>query len=340
MRVLPALIAPLFLSACLFSTDKAEPVRFVGETMGTTYSVTVVDMPEDLTAEALQAEVESVLARVNAQMSNWDPNSEVSRFNASTSTAPQPVSAEFAYVMEAANGIHLGSGGVFDVTLAPLIDLWGFGPKKPGEPVPTDAEILKALSDVGQLSLLTLGEGPTLKKEKPGVSVNLSAIAKGYGVDEVAELVASKGITRYLIEIGGDLVASGENAEGKPWSIGIEKPDARSKTLQLVLPLDNTGMATSGDYRNYFEEDGIRYSHIIDPNTGRPITHKTASVTVLAENAMLADGWATAMLAMGQDRGLEAAEALGLAVYFITREGNDFVTASSRAFDSYVEGNK
>ncbi|MCT8159136.1 FAD:protein FMN transferase [Pseudoruegeria sp. SHC-113] len=340
MRLLPALIAPFALSACLFSTDEPEPVRLVGETMGTTYSVTVVDMPEGLEAEALHADIEAVLARVNAQMSNWDPNSEVSRFNASTDLGAQPVSAEFAYVMEAANGIHLGSGGVFDVTLAPLIELWGFGPKKPGEPIPTDAEILAALSDVGQLSLLTLAEGPTLKKEKPGVSVNLSAIAKGYGVDEVAALVASKDISRYLVEIGGDLVASGKNAENKPWSIGIEKPDARSKTLQLVLPVENTGMATSGDYRNYFEDDGIRYSHIIDPNTGRPITHKTASVTVLAENAMLADGWATAMLAMGQARGLEAAEALGLAVYFISREGNDFVTASSRAFDSYVEGNK
>lgn len=340
MRLIAAFFTTFMLSACLFSADEPDPTRLVGETMGTTYSVTVIDLPETLTEKALHQEIDATLAFVNKQMSNWDPESEVSVFNQTTALSPQPISAEFAEVMVAANSIHLNAGGVFDVTLAPLIDLWGFGPKKPGEPIPTDAEILAALGNVGQLSLLTLTDAPSLQKTKPDVSVNLSAIAKGHGVDRVARLLEEKGISRYLVEIGGDLTASGENAKDEPWSIGIEKPDARERTLQLVLPLKDIGLATSGDYRNYFEEDGVRYSHIIDPNTGRPITHTTASVTVLAENAMLADGWATAMLALGHERGLGIANQLDLPVYFIYRAGNDYVTTASKAFENYVSESK
>ncbi|MEP2782365.1 MAG: FAD:protein FMN transferase [Pseudoruegeria sp.] len=340
MRILTLFLLPGLLSACLFATESPEATRLTGETMGTTYSVTIVELPEETTIESLHSDIETLLAEVNAQMSNWDPKSEVSVFNAAPTLAPLPISNDFAEVMTAANTIHFGSGGVFDVTLAPLIDLWGFGPKKPGEPIPSDADILTALSDVGQLSLLSLSDVPSLQKSKPGVSVNLSAIAKGHGVDRVATLLENKGIDRYLVEIGGDLTVSGKNAENKPWSIGIEKPDARERTIQLVLPLSDIGLATSGDYRNYFEEDGVRYSHIIDPNTGRPITHTTASVTVLAENAMLADGWATAMLALGRDRGLEIANRLELPVFFISREDNDFVTAASETFESFVDESK
>jgi thiamine biosynthesis lipoprotein len=179
-------------------------------------------------------------------------------------------------------------------------------------------------------------EAGTLAKSEPGVGINLSAIAKGYGIDAVAETLRDAGIENYLVEIGGDLVSKGQNDKGETWQIGIEKPQAGSQSLQLIVSLDDRGMASSGDYKNYFEQDGVRYSHIIDPTTGRPITHRTTSVTVLAENAMMADAWATAMLALGQEKGMQLAEEHKLAVYFISRDvtgGDDaYITSHSSAF--------
>lgn len=326
MRLLPALAVVTFVSGCLFEEDP-EVVRLSGETMGTTFNVTAIGV--DLDETALAAAVDETLANVNAKMSNWDPNSEVSTFSASASTDPVPVSEEFRTVLAAANEVHEKSGGTFDVTLGPLIELWGFGPRKPEDPVPSDAEIQAALDGVGQKKLLTLDpDAGTLAKSEASVGINLSAIAKGYGIDAVAGTLQEAGIENYLVEIGGDLVAKGENDKGEAWRIGIEKPQVGAQTPQLIVPVADLGMASSGDYKNFFEQDGVRYSHIIDPTTGRPITHRTTSVTVLAENAMMADAWATAMLALGQEKGLELAEKHKLAVYFISRD----VTADEEAY--------
>ncbi len=334
MRHLPVLALVLFVSGCLFDKEP-EVVRLSGETMGTTFNITAIG--EDVDEEALAAAVQETLAAVNAKMSNWDPNSEVSTFSASTDTSPVPVSDEFALVLSAADDVHEKSGGTFDVTLGPLIELWGFGPRKPEDPVPSDAEIQAALEGVGQSRLLTLDrDAGTLAKSDPAVGINLSAIAKGYGIDAVAETLSEAGIENYMVEIGGDLVTKGENDKGEVWRIGVEKPEAGGQNLQLIVSLNDLGMATSGDYKNFFEQDGVRYSHIIDPTTGRPITHRTTSVTVLAENAMMADAWATAMLALGQEKGLELAEKHKLAVFFISRDvtgGVDaFITVHSTAF--------
>ncbi|WP_170326466.1 FAD:protein FMN transferase [Ruegeria arenilitoris] len=334
MRLVPVLAFATLLTGCLFDKEP-EVVRLSGETMGTTFNITAIG--EDLDEDTLAAAVQETLAEVNAKMSNWDPNSEVSTFSAATSTDPTPVSAEFAQVMTAANEVHDKTGGIFDVTLGPLIELWGFGPRTPEDPVPSDAEIEAALSGVGQNRLLTLDtEAGTLAKSEPGVGINLSAIAKGYGIDAVAETLREAGIEDYLVEIGGDLVTKGQNDKGETWRIGIEKPQAGAQTPQLIVSVGDLGMASSGDYKNFFEQDGVRYSHIIDPTTGRPITHRTTSVTVLAENAMMADAWATAMLALGQEKGLELAEKHELAVYFISRDvtgGEEaYITVHSTAF--------
>lgn len=334
MRLLPVLAVATLVSGCLFD-EEPEVVRLSGETMGTTFNITAIGT--DVNETALGAAVEETLADVNAKMSNWDPNSEVSTFSASTSTDPTEISEEFALVIDAANDVHEKSGGTFDVTLGPLIELWGFGPRKPEDPVPSDAEIQAALDSVGQDRLLALdSENGTLAKSDAGVGINLSAIAKGYGIDAVAATLRDAGIENYMVEIGGDLVTMGQNDKGEAWRIGIEKPEAGAQNLQLVVQLDDLGMATSGDYKNFFEQDGVRYSHIIDPTTGRPITHRTTSVTVLAENAMMADAWATAMLALGQEKGLELAEEHKLAVYFISRDvtgGDDaYITVHSTAF--------
>ena len=185
--------------------------------------------------------------------------------------------------------------------------------------------------------LLTLDPATRqLSKAKPGISINLGAIAKGYGVDAVAQVLAESGMTSYMVEIGGDLVTRGSNPQGEPWRIGIERPVITPGSVQLVVPLTNQGLATSGDYRNYFDDNGVRYSHIIDPQTGRPVTHQTTSVTVIAPNATLADGWATAMLVLGEQAGLDIAQRLDLAVLFISRnssaEKNAYRVVQSDAF--------
>ncbi len=341
MRQLTAFALVLLTSGCWFDSER-DVVRLSGETMGTTFNITAIG--DDLDEDALAQAVEKTLAEVNSKMSNWDPNSEVSVFSGSTSTEAMPVSEEFALVIEAANEVHEKSGGTFDVTLGPLIELWGFGPRKPEDPVPADAEISAALGKVGQGRLLDLDrEAGTLTKSEPEVGINLSAIAKGYGIDAVAATLREAEIEDYMVEIGGDLVAMGENDKGESWRIGIEKPEPGAQAIQMVVSLNDLGMATSGDYKNFFEQDGVRYSHIIDPTTGRPITHRTTSVTVLAENAMMADAWATAMLALGQDAGLKLAEEHKLAVFFISRDvtgGEDaYITVQSTAFKDLLGSN-
>ncbi len=335
MRTLLLASMGLLLAGC-FGEEDGETIRLSGETMGTTYNVVAVDVSPDVTETELAVAVEETLKAVNASMSNWDKASEVSLFNADDTTEPMTISAEFAHVMAAADQIHAQSGGKFDVTLFPLIELWGFGAKKPGEPIPSDAEIAEALTHVDQGGLVTL-DGETLAKADPKVSVNLSAIAKGYGNDAVARTLQDYGVENYLVEIGGDLVSAGKNDKGEPWKIGIETPDNSSNDIEMVLPVSNLGMATSGDYRNFFEQDGVRYSHLIDPTTGRPITHRATSVTVLAQSGMLADGWATAMMVLGEIEGLRVAEDNDLAVFFISRgaAGSDqeYVKQASSAFE-------
>ncbi|MFD1696205.1 FAD:protein FMN transferase [Roseibium aestuarii] len=331
-------LALLLTFAACSGEEPAKTVRLSGKTMGTTYHITAVKVPDGLTEEGLSADVETVLKDVNGKMSNWDKASEVSLFSASTSTEPFKVSGDFITVMKAANEIHAGSEGKFDVTLGPLINLWGFGPRKPEDPVPAQADIEQALTHVGQSRLLTLDEAAsTVTKAEPELGINLSAIAKGFGIDAVAAKLKGLGVENYMVEIGGDLVTAGVNEKGETWKIGIEKPEPGEKSIELIVSVKDNGMATSGDYRNFVEHEGKRFSHIIDPTTGWPITHWTTSVTVIADNAMLADGWATAMLALGADEGLKVAEDKGLAVYFISRKadgGEGYDIISSTAFEA------
>lgn len=311
------LIAPIALAACKGSTS--DILDLSGTTMGTTYNIVAVDHAKSVSKPDLHAAVSQVLNDVNAQMSNWDPSSELSRFNASSSTAPYTVSPDLREVMTAAQDVHHASDGQFDVALGPLIELWGFGARGALGATPTDAEIEDALALTAQGVPVEIGRD-TLRKSNAETQIYLAAIGKGHGVDRVAAVMEQFGISDYMVEIGGDLFTSGRNPDGLPWQIGVETPDAHDRSIQQVVGVTNRGMATSGDYRNYFEQDGVRYSHLLDARTGRPVTHTTASATVLAENAMLADAWATAMLTLGRDRGLEIAEAQNLAVLFVERD--------------------
>jgi len=325
------LVMPLALAACKPGTAVLE---LTGKSMGTTYNVVAVDHTRDLTKTQVSKAVEDALAMVNQQMSNWDAGSEISRFNAQTGLAPIAVSDALAEVMQAAVEVNAASRGRFDTTVGPLIEAWGFG--APGQSaLPSDAEIATARAASGHQNTLLIGTG-TIQKTRPGAQVYLAAIGKGYGADHVAAALEALGLNDYLIEIGGDLYASGKNPDGQPWQIGIETPIVGARAVHDVVGVSGLGLASSGDYRNYFEVDGERFSHVIDPATGRPITHKTASATVLHDNAMLADAWATAMLTLGRDEGLEIAETQEIAVMFIDRdtssEALSFTTTESSAF--------
>ncbi|MTI16047.1 FAD:protein FMN transferase [Rhodobacteraceae bacterium RKSG542] len=333
MRLFSIFAALLFLAACSPENTSREIYNVSGSTMGTTYNIKAIVPESAISQEELHSEVEMALTAVNNRLSNWVKTSEVERFNASTSTEWTPVSGDMAIIMEEAFRIHDQSAGRFDVTLAPLIDLWGFGPSKDTPARPSREAIKDALDSVGMLTMLEFeASPPALRKINPTTSINLSAIAKGYGVDKIARTLEENGFSEYMVEIGGDLYAKGKNAKNTPWVVGIEKPVSGERAIQEIVKISNKGLATSGDYRNYKEVDGKRLSHIIDPVTGEPIDHKLASVTVIADTAARADGLATALLAMGDKRGMRMAEANGIATYMIVRNGNEFVELASPAF--------
>lgn len=327
------IVMPICLAAC---KNGASILEFAGKTMGTVYNLVAVDSSKSVNKNDLQHAVELALAEVNTQMSNWDASSEISRFNASASTDAISVSPALGKVMSAAEMVHEASAGRFDTTMGPLIELWGFGANGARSVTPSDAQIAAAQDASGHANRLRMN-GMGLQKSRPNTQVYLAAIGKGYGADRVGETLKSYGIKDFMIEIGGDLYASGRNPDGLPWQIGIETPEVSDRGLMRVVGISNLGMASSGDYRNYFEQDGQRYSHVIDPTTGRPITHHTASATVLAEDAMLADAWATAMLTLGREKGLEIAESQDIAVMFIDRDTSTsdlrFKTSASTKFN-------
>jgi thiamine biosynthesis lipoprotein len=321
------------LIGCFEEEKEKSPLSISGQTMGTTYNVTLVDNPLNLSKENLKKQIEETLNEVNEKMSNWYDQSEISTINNDKKGKPIDLSQELFDVINISTDIHNRSNGAFDITAAPLINLWGFGPNKSERKIPSVLEVKAALELVGQTKLLKLIPGLNqLKKRNPEVSINLSAIAKGYGIDRVASTLKEQKIQNFLVEIGGDLITSGTNKNGKAWSIGIEAPILEGQIVQSVIKIKDQAMATSGDYKNFFEKNGIRYSHIIDPKTGYPIGHKTLSVTVLAESATLADGWATAMLVLGNNDGMIVANKLKIPVFFISSYEETFITSGSDEF--------
>lgn len=296
-----------------------------GRTMGTTWAVTVANPPRGFRAETLTQEIEAVLEAVNREMSTYDPGSEISRFNAAPGDGAWiSVSPRFAETTARALAFSELSDGAFDPTVAPLVNLWGFGPEATAADLPSDAEIDSALAEIGYgaIQVRAPEQGAALAKTAPR-RLDLSAIAKGAGVDAVADYLLSQGITNALVDIGGELRALGQK-DGQGWRIAIETPTKGERGVQSVIALSDRAIATSGDYRNYREIDGVSYSHTIDPKTGRPVTHGLASVSVIDASCALADGWATTLLVLGPERGFALAEARGLAAVFIERDGLAF----------------
>ncbi len=338
IRTLP--IALLALVGAV--AEGTEPVHVSGTTMGPiVWNVKVDALPDGLDEDGLQARVQSRLDRVNGLMSTWDPESEISRFNASRETDWFDVSRETMAVVFRASEVSEASGGAFDVTVGPIVNLWSFGEEDvvTRELLPTDETIAAASEHVGWEKIVIRTDPPALKKLDVDLRLNLSAIAKGFAVDEVARELDDLGIEGYLFEVGGELRTKGAKADGKPWKVGIERPVAGLRSVQTALVIGDRALATSGDYRNFFEVEGVRYSHTIDPTTGRPVTHDLASVSVVAETCMDADALATALLVLGPDRGYDLAVEQNLAALLIVRNGDDLVERATPAFETLLAAN-
>lgn len=325
-------LAALLCASC--SGAAAPGLAFGGATMGTAYSVVVADPPASMDAAALRAGVEEVLERIEASMSNWRQDSELSRFNRLRSEDWMPVSPALAEVVAAAQEVSRATGGAFDVTVGPLVDLWGFGPRGGVVDVPAPAAVAEARARVGYAQLHVRRDPPALRKTLPDLEVDLSAIAKGYGVDAVAAWLRGQGLTDFLVEIGGEVVARGERAGGGPWRVGIERPEPGATRVERVVLLRDQALATSGDYRNYFEIDGTRYAHAIDPASGRPVRHPPAAVSVLAPDCMTADAWATALMVLGRERGVPLARTHGLEVLVVEMRGGNLRSYATPGFEA------
>ena len=323
-----------FLASC--APERPEELHeFTGLTMGTSWSVLVHAAQLPLTRPRLQSEFNTILNRVNSEMSTYLPESELSRINDTDGAAWLTVSASLMHVLQAAQDISRSTQGAFDVTIGPLVNLWGFGPEQDFA-VPGEKHIDAALHFVGYEHLHLDPAASALKKANGGIQIDLSAIAKGYGVDEIAGYLERLQLDNYLVEIGGEIRASGVNDKNIPWQIGIEQPVAGQHGVRKIIKLENMAMATSGDYRNYFEKDGVRYSHTIDPRTGRPVAHGLASVTVLHTSTMLADAWATGLFVLGPEEGFALALKNGLAAYFISHSDAGFEEKSTPGFKPYL----
>lgn len=325
------------LAGCEKSVAERPMLEIHGRTMGTFYGVKVVgDFPGG--QQTLQTQVDSLLKHYNDEISTYDPNSSLSKFNQQQTTAPFPVSQEMADIVISAVRVGQRTQGVLDVTVGPLVNLWGFGPDKRPIKTPTDAQIAAARQRVGiqHMHVDVSADHAALRKDVPDIYVDLSTIGEGFGADKVAEFLESRGVHNYLVEIAGASRSRGVNAKGEPWKLAIQKPTDELDEVQAIVKPDGRAVSTSGSYRNYYELDGQRYSHIIDPATGKPITHRLVSATVITPTALEADGLDTALMVMGPEKAMAFARQQHLAVYLVIKTDKGFKAEYSESFEPYL----
>jgi len=341
-RTIEAAVAVALLLAALFAALVAQRspsgpavVDLSGTTMSTTYSVKVVEPAfESGARDAIQALIDAELELVDKLMSRYRPGSELDRLNRSRSTEPIRVSPELLDVLERAAAISEQSSGAFDVTVGPLIKLWGFDDKRGRRQEPDPARVAEVRTRVGYRLLEIDQSARTVRKRDPELDLDLSAIAKGYAVDRVALALEAQGHKNYLVEVGGEVRCAGASHRGTPWRVAVERPVEGAREIFRVVELSGRALATSGDYRNFYEIAGRRFSHTIDPRTGRPVAHQLASVTVVHDECVTADALATALTVMGPREGLAFAEKQGLSVLFIERGERDALRSfATRAFE-------
>lgn len=308
-----------------------------GKTMGTYWRASLAGVDNARQAE-LREKIQAQLDGDDRLMSTYKTDSALSRFNQSRSTAPYAVDEAMSDIVTMALRIGARTDGAMDITVGPLVNLWGFGPDKQPVKTPTQAQIdaAKSLTGLHHLTVINQSGKQWLQKDLPDLYVDLSTVGEGYAADHLARLMEQNGISRYLVSVGGAVVTRGTNAEGKAWRVAIQKPTDRENAVQAVVDLNGHGISTSGSYRNYYELDGKRLSHVIDPQTGQPIQHKLVSATVIATTALEADGWDTGLMVLGTEKAKQVAQKEGLAVYLITKEGDSFTTWMSPQFKTFL----
>lgn len=328
--------ATLVLSAFTFmvSCTPADPIqKFSGPAQGATYNVSFwSEQPVD--AKALQKQVENELERIDLAMSNYRPDSVIEKFNQQQSTEPVEVGTELVQLVEQARFVSSQSQGCYDLTIKPLWDLWGFKADKFNQP--TAEQLQNTLALVG-MAKVQQGGPSMLTKQVPQLRVDVSSIAQGWTVGQLARILEQAGIENYLVEVGGELQVKGKKPQQQDWKVAIERPLPGEQTLQKIITVKQSeamAVMTSGTYRHYFDADGKRYSHVLDARIGAPVKHNTVSTTVLIENPTLGDAWSTAFLCMGSQDGKAVADRLGIKVLFIDQLGDELVEISSEALSN------
>ena len=307
-----------------------------GLTMGTTYSVKINADNAFVEKNKISDGIDEILSEINQSMSTYIKESELSNINFSTVSDWQSISDDLFEVIDHAINVSLKTNGAFDITIAPLVNLWGFGPDELQNKIPTDEIIELTKKNTGYKKISIDKSLKKISKLDPNLHIDLSGIAKGFAVDKIARYLDKRGFKNYLVEIGGELIGKGLNKDNEIWQIGIENPNNNSDTIKRIIRLKDMAMATSGNYMNYFEKDGVRYSHTINPVTGKPIKHKLASVTVLDNSAMNADALATAFMVLGPEKALSLADNLEIAIYLIIKEGKRFEEKYNDYFMPYL----
>jgi thiamine biosynthesis lipoprotein len=329
------LLSTLLIIGLLVTGCARQPRELIlsGPTMGTTYNIKVVGTPARVDVEAVRKTIDDVLATIDLDMSTYRADSHISRFNASRSTEWIEMPTALVDVVAAANRISERSGGAFDITVAPLIQAWGFGPSGEPEALPSDAELAALRANVGYRLLEVRLQPAALRKQHPELTIDLNGIAPGYAVDLLAQRFAALGLENFMIDIGGEVLARGHNAKGATWRIAVERPHDAEPEPFTIIELDDKSITTSGEYRHYFERDGRRFSHTIDPRTGQPIENR-GSVAVVGATSLEIDAWATALNVLGPEKGLRLAEKEGLAVMYLIVIGEKLDARKSSTFDA------
>ncbi|WP_410017339.1 FAD:protein FMN transferase [Pseudomonas sp. 14P_8.1_Bac3] len=308
---------------------------FGGPTMGSTYSIKYLRHPGLPAPADVRVEVEKILAEVDRQMSTYRSDSDIERFNDLPANRCQTMPAPVLELVRFGEQLSEQSEGSYDLTVEPLLNLWGFGPQAREEKVPTDQALAEARQRVGYQHLRI--EGDQLCKDA-AVEVDFNSIAAGYAVDRIAARLEAMGIHNYLAEATGELKAAGRKLDGSPWHIALEEPRDDQQVAQRIIAVDGFGVSTSGDYRNYFEQGGRRYSHTFDARSGAPVSHALASVTVIHPSALMADGLSTLLLILGPERGWDYAETHNIGAFFVIRADTGFVTRTNQAFERLSGG--
>ena len=323
-----------FLVSCS-QENQNQPVALHGQTMGTTFNVKYYPGEHTPDQEQVLAAINKRLVEINQLMSTYIPDSELSLLNQTNAGEAFSLSPENVYLINEALRVNELSEGYYDITVGPLVNLWGFGPTGRVTKQP-DADVLQQSREWVGANKLSVTNNKIVKPHDK-TYIDLSSLAKGYGVDEVANVLELFSVENYLVEIGGELRVNGIKPDNKKWVVAIEKPPTSlQREIQLYVKPDNMGIATSGDYRLYFEENGVRYSHLIDPLTGKPIQHNLATVTVFHPSSAVADALSTAINVMGPEKGLAIAEKHNIAIYMLVRSGDGFEEIASSKFESYL----